>query len=145
MAFRRSIIQIKADCHPLDFQLVKLQQVYTDGRVIERENPCTDRTSIEAVLYCLKEFLETADELKFDTGNELFNNFRCTLKGAAKDDWDVIIMDIPNPRMVVLFHAAIEAWKSELILLSARQTMVDYLETLVKPRNMTVEAFVNRI
>jgi hypothetical protein len=38
-----------------------------------------------------------------------------------------------------------EEWKQEMILPSAQQTMVDYLETLTKPRNMTVKAFTNRV
>jgi hypothetical protein len=53
-------------------------------------------------------------------------------------------MHIPN-RTPALFFAAIEAWKAEMIMPSARQNMVDYLKVLNKPRNMTVEAFVNRI
>ena len=79
MAYRRSIIQIKADCHPSDFDTVKLQQTYADGRTLKRDNPITDGASIESLLYCLRGFLETARELDFTTGPELFNNFRRTL------------------------------------------------------------------
>jgi hypothetical protein len=53
-------------------------------------------------------------------------------------------MNIPNPTPV-LFDAAIQQWKQEMILPSAQQTMVDYLEMISKPCNMSVEAFVNRI
>jgi hypothetical protein len=60
MAYRRSIIQLKADCNPSNFTLVKLQQTYADGRTVKPENPCTDGSSIEAILYCLREFLEMA-------------------------------------------------------------------------------------
>jgi hypothetical protein len=79
MAYRRSIIQLKPDCHPEDFVLVKVQQNYLNGRTEKREIPCTDGASIKAILYCLREFLETAKELDFDTGDKLFNNFRRTL------------------------------------------------------------------
>jgi hypothetical protein len=144
MAFRRSIIQLKADCCPADFILVKLHQTYQDGRVEKRKVPSTDGGSIEEILYCLKEFQEAAAALNFDTGDELFTNFFRILKSCAKNDWDYIVMNIPNPTPA-LFDAAIEQWKQEMILPSARQTMVDYLEAISKPRNMTVEAFVNRI
>ncbi len=90
--------------------------IYADGRTEKRETPCTDGASIEAILYCLREFLETAKELNFDTTDELFNNFRRILRGAAKDNWDIIIMNIPNP---AICFAAIEEWKTEIIILSA--------------------------
>jgi hypothetical protein len=61
---------------------------------------------------------------------------------SAKDDGDIIIQHIPA-RTLVLFLAALERWKAELIMPSAHQTMVDYLETITKPCNMMVEVFVN--
>jgi hypothetical protein len=103
-----------------------------------------DGASIEELIHCLREFHEAAAALEFNTGDELFTNFHCTLQSAAKDYWDIVIKNIPNCTPV-LFYAAIKAWKNELILPSACQTMVDYLETLNKPRNMTVETFVNRV
>jgi hypothetical protein len=81
MAYRRSIIQLKPDCDPLDFIImVRLQQNYADGRTVKHDNvPTTDGASIEETLYCLREFFEAATALTFDTGNKLFNNFRRTL------------------------------------------------------------------
>jgi hypothetical protein len=67
------------------------------------------------------------------------------LQGAVQDDWDLVIQHAPQPRTPVLFYAAVEEWKAELILPSACQTMVNYLETLMKPRNMTNKAFANRV
>jgi hypothetical protein len=46
--------------------------------------------SIEAALYCIREFQEITNELNYNTGDELFKNFRRILRGAAKDDWDSI-------------------------------------------------------
>jgi hypothetical protein len=145
MAFRRSIIQLKADCHRTDFPIVKLQQTYTDGRTVKRKNLYTDGSSIEVILYCLREYLDMATELNFGTGNKHFNNFCHTLQGAAKDDRGLVLQHVPQPRTPILFYAAIKEWKAELILPSACQTMVDYLEMLMKPRNMTVKAFINRV
>jgi hypothetical protein len=105
-----------------------------------------DGASMEAVLYCIHEFQETANEINFeinfDTGNELFNNFCHILRGAAKDDWDSGIALIQNPTPVA-FLVTLDQWKSEMILPTAHQTLVDCLETLSKPHQMTVEAFVN--
>jgi hypothetical protein len=92
----------------------------------------------------LRKYLEAANDLDLDTGKALYNNFRQTLRSAAKDDWDLIIANIPNCTPI-LFFTAIEEWKRELILLSAQQTMSDYLETLTKSQNMTVESFINRL
>jgi hypothetical protein len=92
----------------------------------------------------MREFLEAATALSFNTGEELFTNFCSILRSTAEDDWDHVIQHIPNCTPV-LFHAAIEEWKQEMILPSAQQTMVDYLKTLTKPCKMTVEAFTNRV
>jgi hypothetical protein len=68
MAYQRPIIQLKPDCQPSDFIMVKLQQTYANNRVEKLETPATERSSIEQILYCGREFLETASQLNFDTG-----------------------------------------------------------------------------
>jgi hypothetical protein len=84
--------------------------------------------------------------LDYDTGPELFDNFLCILKSAVKvDDWDIVATLAPQPRTPVVFYTALDNWKRELIMPSAHQNMVDYLETLMKPRNMLVENFVTRV
>jgi hypothetical protein len=86
----------------------------------------------------LKLFCIVCNELDNNTRDELFNNLRCTLQGGAKDDWDIIIHNIPACTPV-LFLAALEEWKAELIMPLARQMMVDYLKTITT----MVEVFVN--
>jgi hypothetical protein len=81
MAFRRSIIQLKPDCDPSDFIMVKLQQTYANGRIEKLETPATEGSRIEQILYCTREFLETASQLNFHTGPELFDNFCRILHG----------------------------------------------------------------
>jgi hypothetical protein len=61
-----------------------------------------DGTSIEAVLYCIHKFQETADEIAFNTGDELVAHFLCTLHGAAKDDWYSVIAPIQHCTPVTL-------------------------------------------
>jgi hypothetical protein len=51
----------------------------------------------------------------------------------------------PLPRTTVTFDTALDDWKRMLIMPSAHQNMVDYLETLMKPQNMSVENFVTRV
>jgi hypothetical protein len=73
-----SIIQLKPDFDPVDFINVSLQQTYADGRTVKGDVPTTDGTSIEEILYCIREFSGTATALNFHTGDELFGNFCCT-------------------------------------------------------------------
>jgi hypothetical protein len=107
MAYQRPIIQLKPDCQPSDFIMVKLQQTYANNRVEKLETPATERSSIEQILYCGREFLETASQLNFDTGPELINNFCRILWSTVKDDWDLVVALAPQPRTPVIFHAAL--------------------------------------
>jgi hypothetical protein len=79
MAQRKPIFQLKADCDATTFTNIKIQQTYADGSTIKGEVPTMDGASIEAVLYCIREFQETADELDYNTGAELFTNFHRVL------------------------------------------------------------------
>jgi hypothetical protein len=90
----------------------------TGGRTIKRNVPTMDGVSIEATLYCIREFQEISLALNFDTGPELFNNFCHTLQGVAKDDWDSVITLIPICTNVAFFQA-LDLWKNEMILLTA--------------------------
>jgi hypothetical protein len=141
MAYLRSIIQLKPD--PSDFIMVKLQQKRMQTEELKSETPTTDFASIDQILYCTREFLETTNQLNFDLGPELFNN--CILWSTVKDDWDLVVTLVPQPRIPVVFFTALDEWKRELIMPSAQQMMVDYLETLTKPCIMTIESFVNRV
>jgi hypothetical protein len=145
MAYQQLIIQLKPHCDPSDFTMVKLQQTYANGRVKKLETPATEGSSIEQILYCTREFLETASQLNFETGPELFDNFQRILKSTVKDDWDLVVALAPHPRTPVVFHNALDEWKKELIMSLSRQTMVDNLENITKPCNMMVEHFVTRV
>jgi hypothetical protein len=134
---------LKADYDSTKLTTVRLTQMYADGTTVKRDIPQMDSTSIEAVLHCIQEYQETADEINLD-GDELFINFRRTLCGIAKDDWDSVTALINN-RTLATFLVALENWKSDMILPTAEQTLVDYLETIRKPHQMAVEAFVNRL
>jgi hypothetical protein len=50
-----------------------------------------------------------------------------------------------HDRTPATFLVALESWKAEMILPTAQQTLVDYLETIRKPCQMTIEAFVNQL
>jgi hypothetical protein len=91
MAQRKPILELKADCDPAEFIQWKLGQTYVGGRVVKNDAPTMDGASIEAVIYCIHAFEEIASDLEFNTGSELFSNFCCVLRGAAKDNrnfWD---------------------------------------------------------
>jgi hypothetical protein len=107
MAYRRSIIQLKPDFDNTDLVNVSLQRSYLD-RTVKLEVPTTDGASIEKSLYCLREFHETATAVEFIMGDELFTNFRRTLQSATKDNWDIVIENIPNCNPAI-FYTAIKA------------------------------------
>jgi hypothetical protein len=79
MAQCKPIFSLKSGYDPKDLILVKLQQTYADGRTVERDVPTMNGVSIEAALYCIREFQEITLTLNFDTGPELFDNFCHTL------------------------------------------------------------------
>jgi hypothetical protein len=56
MAYRRAIIQLKPDCHPSDFIIVKLHQQYLGGRIKKRETPVQQkaRASSRYFIYRMK-------------------------------------------------------------------------------------------
>jgi hypothetical protein len=109
MVYQQLIIQLKPDCDWSDFTMVKLQQTYANGRVKKLETPATtEGSSIEQILYCTREFLETASQLNFETGPELFDNFQRILKSTVKDNWDLVVALAPHPRTPVLFHTALD-------------------------------------
>jgi hypothetical protein len=58
------------------------------------EVPSTYGANIEKILYCVSKFLEAATALNFDTGDELFTNFRRIPLSTAKDDWDHVTQRI---------------------------------------------------
>ena len=105
--------------------MICLTQRYAGGNTIKRDVPTIDGTSMEAVLYCIKEFQETANELEYTTGGELFSSFRRILRGAAKDDWDIVISQIED-RNDITFALSLERWKSEMIY----QGLVKYWWTI---------------
>jgi hypothetical protein len=111
--------------------------------------PIIDGRSVEATLYGLHEFRETAEELTFDTGDELFKYFRRILRGTVKDDWDTIVtdngFDVVNGKTEADFNQCLSEWKLTFVTEDSRQELVDYLQTVSKPRALQVEVFVQRL
>ncbi len=75
MAQGTPVILLKQDFDPTELTLIKLQQNYDDGTKEKMGTPIINGRYIEANLYGLHEFRETAEELTFDTGDELFKHF----------------------------------------------------------------------
>jgi hypothetical protein len=55
------------------------------------------------------------------------NSFQRVLRGAAKDDWEIVIAPL-QLRTQATFLISLAPWKTEMILPTAWQTLVDYLE-----------------
>jgi hypothetical protein len=71
MALCKPILQLKADYDSTKLTTVRLIQMYADGTTVKQDIPQTDGTSIEAMLHCIQEYQETADEINLD-GDKLF-------------------------------------------------------------------------
>jgi hypothetical protein len=100
-------------------------------------------------LYGLHEFQETAEELTFDTGDDLFKYFRRILRGTIKDDWDTTVTDNgfdgANGKTEADFEQCLNDWKLTFLTEESRQELVDFLQLVNKPRSMQVEVFVQRL
>jgi hypothetical protein len=79
MAQGTPVILLKQDFDPTELTLIQLQQKYYDVTKEKMGTPIINGCSVEANLYGLHEFQETAEELTFDTGDELFKYFCCIL------------------------------------------------------------------
>ena len=73
---RKPCIAFESSYQAKDCPKAKLQQDYEDGVKKKLEVPIADGTSFEGVLYTIREFHEASIFLDFDTGDELFSNFR---------------------------------------------------------------------
>jgi hypothetical protein len=149
MAQGTPVISLKQDFDPTELTSVRLQQTYDDDTKEKLETPIIDGRSVEANLYSLREFRETAEELTFDTGDELFKYFRRILRSTIKDDWDTVVTDNGfdgvNGKTEIDFANCLREWKLTFVTEDSRQELVDYLQTVHKPRAMQVEVFVQRI
>jgi hypothetical protein len=143
------VISLKQDFDPTELTSVQLQQTYDDNSREKLETPIIDGRSVKANLYGLREFLETAEELTFDTGDELFKYFRPILRNTIKDDWDTVVsdngVDGANNKTENDFLHCIRTWKLTFVTEDSRQELVDYLQLAQKPRAMQVESFVQQL
>jgi hypothetical protein len=149
MAHGTPVISLKQDFDPNELTFIRFQQDYDDDTNEKLQTPIIDGRSVEANLYGLREFQETAEELSFDTGDELFKYFRRILKNTIKDDWITIVTDNGfdgvNNKTENDFLFCIRAWKLTFVTEDSRQDLVDYLQSTQKPRAMQVETFVQRL
>jgi hypothetical protein len=70
----------------------KLQQNFEVGNLAKIEVPKCDGTNFEGVLVTIQEFNDAASALVYETGPELFYNFRLCLFGTARDDWEIVVI-----------------------------------------------------
>jgi hypothetical protein len=148
MAHGTPVISLKQDFDPNELTLIRLQQDYDDDTNEKLQTPIIDGRSVESNLYGLREFQETAEELSFNTGDELFKYFRRILQSTTKDDWITMVTDNGfdgvNNKTENNFLLCICAWKLTFVTKDACQELVDYLQSAQKPRAMQVESSVQR-
>jgi hypothetical protein len=71
--------------------------------------------------------------LDFDTGWELFRNFRQVLRENLKEDWITPLQVQAPPQTEVGLRATLADWKRTFLHVDQRQEMVDYVLSLKKP------------
>jgi hypothetical protein len=100
--------------------------------------PTHDLESLEQVLYCYHEFLEAARKLNLDNA-EWFDYYRDTLRGHARIAWDVLAnATLPRNRNERTFKATFRLFITTIVDETAYRSLMEYLRTTVKPRNMSV-------
>ena len=63
--------------------------------------------------------------------------------GTAREEWDLLPKD-PN-KTVPAFDAAIVSFKQAFMTSNTKANLIDYINTVVKPRNMAVHTFARRL
>ena len=128
-----------------DIPTVELAMSYDDGSKKKVKVPTHDMNSVEQVLYCFHEFKEAAKKLSFE-GVEWFEFYRDTLRGHARSAWDLLSIDIPEEnRTEDAFRGTFRAFVATIVDETAHRTLMEYLRSTVKPRNMSVMELSRRL
>jgi hypothetical protein len=98
---------------------------------------------MEKLLLTIREFREAACVLDYTTGQENFDNFRQCLKSQAREEWDLSVPAIGEPRTMRAFEETMVQWKRKYISEDAFEIQRAYIETIDKPYKMTVREYVS--
>ena len=126
---------------------VKLVQAYEDGTTLKREVPCFDGSSAEFLFYTMAEFDDAAEEYEWHD-DELFTNYRKTLKNPAKNQWQTIVGE-HTAAGGLRDEAGFGMCRTTLIRRYVAETgyddMVRYLEMCRKPMKMDCRSLASRL
>jgi hypothetical protein len=100
---------------------------------------------MEKLLLTIREYREAAHVLYYTTGQENFDNFRQCLKSQAREEWDLTVPAIREPRTMRAFEETRIQWKIKYILEDVFEIQGAYIETVDKPFKMTVQEFAYRV
>ena len=139
---RKPIIAIES---PLDYEdLAKAKLQHLDNGISRKiEVPVSTGSSFESVLYTIREFDAAVATLNITSGQDLFNSFRLCLVGNAKDEWDLITKD--QERTPEKFKEMLREFKLHFMTDETKANMLEYIESVSKPKDMGVHAFVRRV
>ena len=144
-SFRTPIIMLETTVNALTTPKATLQQIFEAGRKTA-EVAKSDGSSFEGLLHTIHEFTYASSQLSFDTGPELFTNFRLCLTGSAKDEWDNFTADLDDEAQTEeSFDQCVDDFKRSFVTTGAKQTLLDYLQQVQKPFKMDVRSFANRV
>ena len=144
-SFRTPVIMLETTINALTTPKATLQQIFEAGRKTA-EVAKSDGSSFEGLLHTIHEFTDASSQLSFDTGPELFTNFRLCLTGSAKDEWDNFTADLDDEAQTEeSFDQCVDDFKRSFVTTGAKQTLLDYLQQVQKPFKMDVRSFANRV
>ena len=128
-----------------DIPTVELTMNYNDGQKKKVKAPTHDLKSLEQVLFCFQEFLEAARKLHLD-GVEWFDYYRDTLHGHERTALDLIATAaLEVNRNEEQFWTAYRSFVSTIVDEAAHRLLMDYLQSTVKPWNISVMEVVRRV
>ena len=127
-----------------DLPEVKVEYIRADGSVGKCTLPSSDYSSVENLLYCLKEFQEAATEYNWN-GQVRFNKYRKTLVGDARETWDSAIAAGPANHQLATFNLAIREVIRGIAGLGSYDHLMEYMESAKKPIGMSPSQLAIRL
>ena len=141
--YSKPLIELESSFDFSSVPKIKLHEANVVGPAKKMEVPITNGIDFEGVLHTIREFNTIRTVLNYTKGEDLFTNFRLCLTGTAREEWDLLLKD-PN-KTVPAFDAAIASFKRAFMTSNTKANLIDYINTVVKPRNMAVHTFARRL
>ena len=154
LALREAIIPLQTTFTTDDLTTVKVehQWVETTNQVPRDKSAkmylptCDDPSKKELFFYVIDQFLDamSAERLHLTTGNDRYTKFRAILNGSLRLSWQTISAN-QNSKTTANFFVDLHVFIDTYFAPTARDDQLEYLRSIIKPYNMSVEALAARL